>query len=83
MLKNEWIEEGCEMVRWTTLICFLGCFGALLLAQASKEPGAIEQAATEKGQAKESAATAPPQPSQQSPAPHGTGKCGAFLVLGL
>jgi hypothetical protein len=59
------------MVRWTTLICFLGCFGALLLAQAPKEPAASEQAAPEKGQAKQSAAAAPAQPSKESPAPGG------------
>ena len=59
------------MVRWTTLICLLGCFGALLLAQAPKEPAASEQAAPEKGQAKQSAAAAPAQPSKESPAPGG------------
>jgi hypothetical protein len=61
------------MVRWTTLICSLGCFGALLLAQtlpAPKEPAASEQAAPEKGQAKQSAA-APAPPSKESPAAGG------------
>ena len=59
------------MVRWTTLICLLGCFGVLLLAQAPpapKERAASEQAAPEKGQAKQSAAAAPAQPSKESPA---------------
>jgi hypothetical protein len=66
------------MVRWTTLICLLGCFGALLLAQAPpapKEPAASEQAAPEKGQAKQSAA-APAPPSKESPAAGGAPSSG-------
>ena len=59
------------MVRWITLICLLGCFGALLLAQAPKEPAASAQAAPEKGQAKPNSAAEPAQPSKESPAPSG------------
>ena len=59
------------MVRWATLILFLGCLGALLLAQTPKEPAATEPAATEKSQAKDSAAAAPAQPSKASPASSG------------
>ena len=54
------------MVRWTRLICILGCFGGLLLAQTPKEPAASE-AATEKSQAKDSAAAGSTQTSKESP----------------
>jgi hypothetical protein len=78
MVKNVWIAEGRDMfrwairwsVRWTALIFCLGCFGALLLAQAPKDPAAGDQAATEKSQAKDSAA-APALPSKESPASSG------------
>ena len=59
------------MVRWTTLICLLGCCGALLLAQAPKEPAASAQAAPEKGQAKPNSTAEPAQPSKESPAASG------------
>ena len=59
------------MVRWIRLICLLGSFGALLLAQAPKDPSANEQAAAEKGQPKGSVAAAPAQLSKESAAPGG------------
>ena len=60
------------MVRWTAFICWLGCCGALLHAQAPKEPAAASaQSAPEKSQAKQSVAAGPAQPSKASPAAKG------------
>ncbi len=62
------------MVRWIALIrialiCFLGCFGTLLLAQASQSPSAGQPAAAEKSQAKDTAAGGAAQPSKESATP--------------
>lgn len=70
------------IVRWITFICFMGCFGALLLAQTPTEPAASVPAASGKTAPKDNTVSAPAQPSKEStPAKSATSAASAHYPL--